>query len=138
MEHYGGRLGALYGRATLMIPERSQRNARETAYIKAMSRGQVVNAYANWSDFSKAEGLCFQYLPKQARVLDLGCGTGRALKAVGPVCFSYLGVDASPAMIRTARTSHPKMQFAVKDIVNFTHTPSCYMHGWSPIAGLIL
>lgn len=64
-----------------------------------------------------------QYLrflvPENARVLEIGCGTGELLAALRP---SYgVGVDFSAAMIEAARRNHPadgypNLQFLVDDI----------------------
>lgn len=99
----------------------------EVSYIKAMSRKRIVNAYAKWRTFSEAEKICFaHFVPRRARILDLGCGTGRALKALGNGFTSYLGVDASETMIGRAKISHPNINFVIGDIVNFTSTPHSY------------
>ena len=46
-------------------------------------------------------------VPKGARVLDLGCGTGELLAELEP---SYgVGVDLSPAMIDQAQRLHPDL-----------------------------
>lgn len=53
-------------------------------------------------------------IPEGARVLELGCGTGRLLAALKP---SYgVGVDFSPAMIAEARRLHPDQTFLVGDV----------------------
>lgn len=55
-------------------------------------------------------------IPKGARVLEIGCGTGDTLAALEP---SYgLGIDFSPKMIERARVDHPDLQFRVADVEN--------------------
>lgn len=44
------------------------------------------------------------------KVLDLGCGTGKALEILGP-CYEYVGVDISAAMLSLARKNYPKETF---------------------------
>lgn len=51
---------------------------------------------------------------EQARVLDLGCGTGRLLAALKPAYG--VGVDLSPAMVAEARATHPNLNFILGDI----------------------
>jgi len=62
----------------------------------------------------------FRYMrflvPAGLRVLDLGCGTGRLLAALSP--SHGVGVDFSPAMIDTARSKHPGLEFVVGDVEN--------------------
>jgi len=48
-----------------------------------------------------------------ARVLDVGCGSGRLARNLGASGFEVLGVDASPAMIALARTHAPASRFEV-------------------------
>lgn len=53
-------------------------------------------------------------VPKGARVLDLGCGTGDLLAELAP--SRAVGVDLSPAMIDIARKEHPGYEFHVGDV----------------------
>src|SRR5215475_7078210 len=46
-----------------------------------------------------------RFLGDAARVLEVGCGTGHWLAQIGASGRSAFGVDASPAMLRRARTS---------------------------------
>jgi SAM-dependent methyltransferase len=55
-------------------------------------------------------------VPEDARVLDLGCGTGSLLASLKP--SRGIGVDFSPAMIERARTSYPDLEFILGDIEN--------------------
>lgn len=60
-------------------------------------------------------------LPKGARVLDLGCGTGmptsRQLVDAG---FRVVGTDISPTMVELARRNVPEGEFHVADIVDLS------------------
>jgi SAM-dependent methyltransferase len=53
-------------------------------------------------------------VPKNLRVLDLGCGTGRLLSALEP--SHGVGIDFSPHMVDTARRYYPKLEFHLGDI----------------------
>src|SRR6266516_2739931 len=53
-------------------------------------------------------------IPEEARVLELGCGTGDLLAALKP-SFG-VGVDFSAGMIDEARKAHPDLTFLVGDI----------------------
>ncbi len=53
-------------------------------------------------------------VPENARVLDIGCGTGDLLAALKP--SHGVGVDISPGMIRVADECHPDLTFIEGDI----------------------
>jgi SAM-dependent methyltransferase len=72
-----------------------------------------------WRDkaafFHAEDRLYLQFLiPKGARVLELGCGTGNLLAALEPA-FG-VGVDFSEPMIAAARAARPDLSFFVGDI----------------------
>lgn len=52
-------------------------------------------------------------IPKNARVLEIGCGIGDTLAALEPAYG--VGIDFSPALIDIARTRHPSLTFVVGD-----------------------
>jgi SAM-dependent methyltransferase len=60
-------------------------------------------------------------LPKNAAILDLGCGNGELVRSLWRAGFhgSYLGIDFSPIMIEKARSSAPEspaVRFLLADI----------------------
>lgn len=57
-------------------------------------------------------------IPKDARVLDLGCGTGDLLAELNPAYG--VGVDISPAMIERAKRLYPHLSFTVGDVEDQT------------------
>ena len=80
---------------------------------------RTAGARENWlrrNDYFHSEHQRYlQFLiPKGARVLDLGCGTGRLLASLEP---GYgVGVDFSSQMIEIASANHPGLQFEVGDV----------------------
>ena len=66
------------------------------------------------SFFHREDEIYLRFLiPKGARVLEIGCGTGDTLAALEP---SYgVGIDISPAMIECAKSQHPGLTFHVGD-----------------------
>ena len=54
-------------------------------------------------------------IPKNASVLDVGCGNGRLLLGL-PKTVKYTGLDQSEGLISEAQKLHPKNHFIVTDI----------------------
>jgi ubiquinone/menaquinone biosynthesis C-methylase UbiE len=50
-----------------------------------------------------------------ARVLELGCGTGRVTPAIAAAGARVLGADIAPNMVAEARRRHPELSFEVAD-----------------------
>jgi cyclopropane fatty-acyl-phospholipid synthase-like methyltransferase len=59
----------------------------------------------------KALLLPLMQLTPQARVLDVGCGTGRWADLVGPASGHYHGIDLSPGLLAVARQRLPGVRF---------------------------
>jgi SAM-dependent methyltransferase len=53
-------------------------------------------------------------VPPNVRVLEVGCGMGDLLAAVGP--GRGVGIDFSPEMLRRARLKHPDLEFHEADV----------------------
>src|SRR5690606_8425781 len=58
-------------------------------------------------------------LPARGRVLDLGCGYGRAATTFINAGFPYLGVDVSPEAIEEARRRVPGGRFEERDLLDW-------------------
>ena len=57
-----------------------------------------------------------RWLDTNSKILDYGCGYGRALEVLRSKGFENLvGFDPAPAMIRSARSRYPSIQFGVLD-----------------------
>jgi len=52
------------------------------------------------------------------KILDVGCGNGRLIKAFEDKKVDYLGVELSPKLIEFARKNNPKHKFVVGDMLN--------------------
>ena len=57
-------------------------------------------------------------LPRAARVLDAGCGTGRVGAELAARGHQVIGVDADAELILAARADHPGPQWIAADLVD--------------------
>jgi SAM-dependent methyltransferase len=55
-------------------------------------------------------------LPRGARILDAGCGTGRVGAELAARGHRVIGVDADPELIAAARVDHPDTPWLVADL----------------------
>lgn len=55
-------------------------------------------------------------LPPGSRVLDVGCGTGQAVRLLHARRFEAVGVDGSQEMLALARRNAPEAQFEQRDV----------------------
>jgi SAM-dependent methyltransferase len=64
-------------------------------------------------------------LPKNALILDIGCGSGLSTRALTDAGFQALGIDPSPALIALARQSAPNATFITASAYD-TPFPPCH------------
>jgi SAM-dependent methyltransferase len=55
-------------------------------------------------------------LPRGARVLDAGSGTGRHAGYLSAVGHDVVGVDGDPVLVAAAQEEHPRVRFLVSDL----------------------
>jgi 2-polyprenyl-3-methyl-5-hydroxy-6-metoxy-1,4-benzoquinol methylase len=86
---------------------------------------EVYNKIATWFSENRFNGLmeknCLDeliaYLPLDATVLDLGCGTGKPImEYLANKKLKVTGVDASYEMLEIARTNFPKTELILQDM----------------------
>src|ERR1041384_2186364 len=94
-------------------PVSSRKMAVRAVYERAAADR---NRWLARSTFFHREDLLYLkfLIPKNARVLELGCGTGRLLAALDP-SFG-VGVDFSEGMVAEARKAYPGLTFLTGDI----------------------
>lgn len=73
-------------------------------------------------------------LPKGARVLDLGCGSGRDAAYLTDAALHVIGVDLSEGLIGEAKKKRPDIDFRVMDMENLTFEENCFDGVWSKLA----
>lgn len=84
-----------------------QRLAYETAQNHKLLDGVIVNSFL------------FSQLPKDAEVLDIGCGYGTVAATLIPHVKSITGVDHNPDKIAVANKQVPQAQFYCDDAFDF-------------------
>lgn len=71
-----------------------------------------VNGQANWNEeYAVSDFHYFRHLLPSGRVLDLGCGTAPHARFFSRSPYGYVGIDASRAMLREAKSMYPDEQF---------------------------
>lgn len=62
-------------------------------------------------------------------IVDVGCGTGRAAACLAAAGAVVTGIDAAPAMIERARSTHPRLRFEPGDLRNLMRPPAAAAWG---------
>ena len=98
--------------------------------IFSIQRAYYDQVYRGRSDASSLDRLCqlhairrclgMIYLPPEAKILELGCGTG-ALAGELSRWGAVTGVDLSPEAVRLAQAAHPQVRFHA---ANFLDDPA--------------
>ena len=70
-------------------------------------------------------------LPPKARILDLGCGSGRDAKLFTDRGLAVLGADLSSNLIAIAKGTAPKAEFQIMDMENLDLPPSSFDGVWA-------
>ena len=60
------------------------------------------------------------FLPKNAKVLDIGCGGGQDSKFLAANACSVLGIDISKEMIKLAKKYAPEVDFKIMDLAEMS------------------
>jgi SAM-dependent methyltransferase len=60
--------------------------------------------------------------PRQARILDAGCGPGRVGSRLAALGHDVVGVDVDPALIAAAETDHPAGTWLTRDLASLDLT----------------
>ncbi len=71
---------------------------------------------ADGADLTGEARLVDAMLPRGARVLDAGCGTGRIAAALHERGHTVVGADVDPELIAAARTDYPGPRYVVADL----------------------
>ena len=94
-------------------------SAASKANIETFSSSNAIDQYTDRATdglFAQEQKAIDRYFDESdARVLDLGCGSGRVTHHLFEMGYDVVGVDPSEAMIGEATSIHPEIDFAVGD-----------------------
>mgnify|MGYP001945625656 CR=1 FL=1 len=100
---------ARVGRATRWITD--TREGHSAWYVDRMQ-----GLAAEGADLAGEARLVDAMVPRRARILDAGCGTGRVGGELHARGHTVVGVDADPTLIDVARHDHPGPRWLVADL----------------------
>jgi ubiquinone/menaquinone biosynthesis C-methylase UbiE len=98
---------------------------------REMNKPGCVAHYSRRDDLSAAEQAALSAVATQAkgrRILDIGVGGGRTVRALREVSSDYLGIDNSEAMVSACQRRFPGAQFHVMDARAMTALPEASVH----------
>lgn len=91
---------------------------------------EVIDSYCIVGLYKPEQILVQQFLPKDAKILDIGCGAGRTTIALSQLGYSISGIDLSPNMIKAAReqaTKHGlKIDFYKMNAINLSFSDESF------------
>lgn len=70
------------------------------------------------------EKIVLKYLPKEAHILDVCCGTGQIAQRLLKKGYQVTGIDGSEEMLRYARKNAPSAEFILEDARHFQFSPT--------------
>jgi len=101
------------------VPIRGQNKGNEVAFFDRHAAAQDYDAFTPASNqrlidaFARLTGL-----PRGARIVDLGCGSGVFSALLHRAGYKTTGADLSPALIERARANNPEISFEIADVEN--------------------
>lgn len=105
-----------------MASSESHNGAAYDAFGESFARSRKG---MSWEEFAPLCSRLREAFPCP-RILDVGCGSGRLLDALGkefPEGFEYFGVDASRVLVSVAKKEYPGRPFAVGDMRDLGSVP---------------
>src|SRR5215510_5819246 len=93
------------------------------------SQPEVVSCWQNLSrqGLQKCEReMTARYLPSTGRLLDVGCGAGRAVLALNKAGYTVSGIDLSLAMLLAGRKLSAEAQFSTANLLALPWTNNAF------------
>lgn len=93
--------------------------AKDKTSLSVQTYNKIAKKYSEFysSDLdSEFVSSFINVLPEKAKILDLGCGTGRLLGVFQKKGFSITGLDLSEKMLEIAKKNFPQIKFVKSDM----------------------
>ncbi len=106
-------------------------NSIDQVNRREMNKPASVAHYSWRDELSAAEQAALDSVAKLAagrRVLDIGVGGGRTVRALRQLSSNYLGIDNSEAMVSACQRRFPQACFEVMDARAMTPLPDASVH----------
>lgn len=103
------------------------------AVTKASYEATAEEFARNVADLAPMESIqrFVNLLPTKARIIDIGCGSGRDAKIFTEKGVSVLGIDFCEKLIDIAKTNAPLAEFQLMDIETATFIPTSFDGAWA-------
>lgn len=85
---------------------------------------------ANLTPLESIERFC-KLLPPKAKILDIGCGSGRDAKVLSEKGLDVLGIDYSTNLLNIAKETAPKATFELMDIEEISFPKGSFDGVWA-------
>lgn len=93
---------------------------------------------AQYGLFQYESAIVRKYFSQGDKILDVGCGVGRATFGLSQLGFIVSGVDYSTTMIEKAREVYPKLDFSVQNAMCLKYANNTFDGGFFSFNGLML
>jgi len=71
------------------------------------------------------------FFPPKAKIIDIGCGSGRDAKIFTEKGLCVLGIDFSQNLINIAKSNAPLAEFQIMDIEEISFPPASFDGAWA-------
>lgn len=90
--------------------------------VESFSTNEMVDHYTDRTELGffeeERDAISRYFSDDDARILDVGCGTGRTTYPLSEYGFDVVGIDISERMVERARSLFPELRFEVDDVTD--------------------
>lgn len=99
-------------RSNFAVQEERRRASRLATFVEAARERARAPKHAYYA--REVKRLVGSLVPSRSRVLDVGCGAGELLSAIGGA--GSVGIEISPELVEAARQRYPELDVRVVDV----------------------